>query len=118
MFDFIFGACIWTLALYGLIEIIKTIYYICTYEKIDNNGMTLVIAVKNQEKNIEGFCRSLLFRYLAGKKDYINSIIVADLNSTDGTKEIVKKLEEDYQCIELEEWEKCKEELDCICRKV
>ena len=117
MFDFIFDACVGTLALYGLIEIIKTIYYICTYEKIDNNGMTLVVAVKNQEKNIEGFCRSLLFRYLSGKKDYINKIIVTDLNSSDNTKEIVKKLEEDYQCIELENWEKCKEELDIICRK-
>ena len=66
--------------------------------------MTLVIAVKNQEKQIESFCRSVLFRYLAGKKDYINNIVVTDLNSTDNTKEIVKKLEQDYQCIQLEEW--------------
>ena len=73
MFDFIFYAALWTLALYGLIEIIKTSYYICTYERIDKNGMTLIIAVKNQEKQIEGFCRSLLFRYLAGKKVYINN---------------------------------------------
>lgn len=117
MFDFIFGACIWTLALYGLIEIVKTIYYICTYEKIDKNGMTLIVAVKNQEKQIEGFCRSILFRYLAGKKDYINTIIVTDLNSTDSTKEIVKKLEQDYQCIQLEEWKECKEEMDYIYNK-
>ncbi len=116
MLDFIFYAFIWTLALYGLIEIIKTIYYICTYEKIDKEGMTLIIAVKNQERQIEGFCRSILFRYLAGKKDYINNIIVADLNSTDSTKEIVKKLQADYECIQLEEWEECKEELDYICR--
>lgn len=114
MLDFIFYACIWTLALYGLIEIVKTIYYICTYEKIDNNGMKLIIAVKNQENQIEGFCRSILFRYLAGKKDYMNNIIIADLNSTDNTRKIIKKLEDDYQCIELEEWDKCKEELDNI----
>lgn len=117
MFDFVLNAFFWTLALYGMMEIIKTIYYICTYERIDKNGMTLIIAVKNQEKQIEGFCRSILFRYLAGKKDYVNSIIVTDLNSSDGTKEIIKKLEEDYQCIQLEEWEKCKEELDYICNK-
>ena len=117
MFDFIFYAVLWTLALYGLIEIIKTIYYICTYEKIDKNGMILIVAVKNQEKQIEGFCRSVLFRYLAGKKDYINKIIVTDLNSADSIKDIVKKLEEDYECIELKEWNTCKDELDCICNK-
>ena len=117
MFDFIFGACVWTLALYGLIEIIKTIYYICTYEKVDKNGMNLIIAVKNQEKHIEGFCRSILFRYLAGKKDYVNTIIITDLNSTDSTKEIIKKLEQDYQCIQLKEWEKCKEDMDYIYNK-
>lgn len=117
MFDFIFYALIWTLALYGLIEIVKTIYYICTYEKIDKERMTLIIAVKNQEKQIEGFCRSVLFRYLAGKKDYINNIIVTDLNSQDNTREIVKRLEADYQCIQLEEWEECKKKLDCIYRK-
>lgn len=117
MFDFIFYAVVWVLALYGLIEIIKTIYYICTYEKIDKEGITLIIAVKNQEDKIEGFCRSLLFRYLAGKKDYINNIIVTDLNSSDSTKRIVEKLEEDYQCIKMKEWNECKEKLDYICNK-
>lgn len=117
MLDFIFYAVVWTLALYGLIEIIKTIYYICTYEKIDKNGMNLIIAVKNQEEKIEGFCRSILFRYLAGKKDYINRIVVTDLNSVDNTKEIIKKLENDYQCIHLEEWKECKEEFDYIYNK-
>lgn len=117
MFDFILNAFFWTLALYGMMEIIKTIYYICTYEKVDENGMTLIIAVKNQEKQIEGFCRSILFRYLAGKKDYVNNIIVTDLNSSDTTREIVRKLENDYQCIKLKDWECCKEELDDIYNK-
>ncbi len=118
MFDFIFFAVLWTLALYGLIEIVKTIYYIFTYDRIDKSGMTLIIAVKNQEKQIEGFCRSILFRYLAGKKDYINNIIITDLNSVDSTKEIVKKLEEDYQCIKLKEWNSCKQEIDAIINDV
>lgn len=114
MFDFVFYAIIWVLSLYGLIEIIRTIYYICTYEKLDGEGLALIVATKNQEKQIECFCRSLLFRYLAGKKDYLNKIIVADLNSEDNTKEIVKKLEQDYECIELKDWQTCKKELDKI----
>lgn len=114
MFDFLFYAVLWTLALYGLIEIIRTIYYICTYEKIDNYGIKLVVTVKNQENKIEGFCRSLLFRYLAGKKNYMNEITIVDVNSTDRTREILQKLSNDYECIKLENWEECKNELDNI----
>ena len=79
--------------------------------------MNLIVAVKNQENHIEGFCRSILFRYLSGKRDYLNKIIVVDSNSTDNTREIVEKLEEDFECIQLKKWNECKKELDNICKK-
>lgn len=68
MWDFIFNAIIWVLALYGLIEIIKTIIYTYTYTNLNPNGIYVIIAVKNQADKIEGFLRALLFRVIYGKK--------------------------------------------------
>ena len=46
---------LWTLALYGLFEIIKNIIYICTYTNLRTKGIYLVVAVKDEEENIEYF---------------------------------------------------------------
>ena len=89
--EFILNTIFWTLALYGLFEIIKNIIYISTYTKFKSDGIYLIIAVKNQEEKIEGFLRSVIFKILYGKDEYLKNIIVADLKSTDKTKEIVKK---------------------------
>ena len=60
--NFILNTIFWTLALYGLYEIIKNIIYINTYTKFKSEGIYLIIGVKNQEKNIEGFLRAILFK--------------------------------------------------------
>ena len=86
MVDFIFYGILWTLALYGLLEIIKTIIYIYSYTKFKSDGIYLIIAAKNQEDKIEFFMRSLMFRFLYGYEDYIKNIIINDLNSTDKTR--------------------------------
>ena len=109
MLDFITNGIIWTFAIYGLIEIIKTIYYICTYTKLESDGIYFIIAVKNEEEKIEGFMRSILFRMLYGKEEYIKNVIVTDLGSTDNTKEIIEKLSKDYKNINLLDWKTCKE---------
>ena len=98
MENFIINSVLWTLALYGLFELIKQIIYMCTYTNMKEDGIYIIIAVKNQEERIEGFLRSILFKILYGKEDYIKDIIVADLNSTDKTKEIVDKMSTDYEC--------------------
>ena len=92
MLDFITNGIIWTLALYGLIEIIKTIYYICTCTNLESDGIYFIVAVKNQEEKIEGFMRSILFRILYGKEECVKNVIVADLGSTDKTKAILVDL--------------------------
>ncbi len=117
MLDFITNAIIWVLALYGLIEIIKTIYYICTCTKIESDGIYFIIAVKNQEEKIEGFMRSILFRILYGKEECIKNVIITDLGSNDKTKDIAKKLEEDYNFISLMDWKSCKDLIDNIDKK-
>ena len=84
--EFILNTIFWTLALYGLFEIIKNIIYISTYTKFKSDWIYLIIAVKNQEEKIEGFLRSVIFKILYGKDEYLKNIIVADLKSTDKTK--------------------------------
>ena len=114
MANFIFYGILWTLALYGLLEIIKTIIYICTYTNMKADGIYIIIAVKNQEEKIEGFLRSVLFKILYGKEEEVKDIIVTDLNSTDRTKEILNKLSTDYEYVKNTNWKECKEIIDNI----
>ena len=102
------------LDIYGLFEIIKNIIYINTYTKFKSDGIHVIIAVKNQEEKIEGFLRSILFKILYGREEYLKNIIVADLESTDNTKEIAKKLAKDYEILKVISWKECKDIMDSI----
>ena len=104
---------IWTLALYGLFEIIKNIIYICTYTHLNSKGIYFIITVKNQEESIECFLRNLLFRIIYGKEE-IKNILVVDLNSKDNTKKIVEKLSNEYEKIKLLTWKECRELMENI----
>lgn len=67
--EFLLNTIFWTLAIYGLFEIIKNIIYISTYTNFKSDGIYVIIAVKNQEDKIEGFVRSALFKLLYGKEN-------------------------------------------------
>lgn len=110
----IMDVIVWTLAFYGLFEIIKNIIYICTYTKLKSDGIYFVIAVKNQENCIETFLRNLMFKIIYGKEEIIKNIIIVDLNSTDGTKEIIEKLQNEYEQIKMLNLKDCKELLESI----
>lgn len=114
MENFIINSILWTLALYGLFELIKQIIYMCTYTNMKADGIYIIIAVKNQEERIEGFLRSSLFKLLYGKEEYIKDIIVTDLGSNDKTKEIVNKMSIDYECVKITNWKECKDIIDNI----
>lgn len=114
MLEFVLDTVFWTLALYGLFEIIKNIIYISTYTKFQSNGTYLIVAVKNQEEKVEGFLRSLLFKILYGKEEHFKNILVVDLKSKDNTKEILKKLESEYENINVLSWKDCKDMIDNI----
>lgn len=114
MLEFILNTIFWTLAIYGLFEIIKNIIYINTYTKFKSDGIYLIIAVKNQEEKIEGFLRSILFKILYGREDEFKNIIVADLKSVDKTKEIAKRLSKEYDCLKVLNWKECKDIIDNI----
>ena len=114
MLEFIINTIFWTLAIYGLFEIIKNIIYISTYTRFKSDGIYVIIAVKNQEEKIEGFLRSILFKILYGREEYLKNIIVADLNSSDNTKDIVRKLSKDYDILKVTSWKDCKEIMDNV----
>ena len=109
MWDYIISAVIWTLALYGLIEIIKNILYIFNCTNLKSDGIYIIVAVKNQENKIEGFLRNFLFRIIYGKEENIQNIIVTDLGSIDDTVNILNKLEKEYENIKVTNWKECKE---------
>lgn len=114
MLEFIINTCFWTLAFYGLFELVKNVIYLCTYTKCKADGIHVIVTVKNQEDKIEGFLRSILFKILYGKEDYIQNVIVADLKSDDSTKEIAQKLQQDCEMIKVVSWKECKDIIDLI----
>ncbi len=114
MSEFILHTLFWTLAIYGLIEFIKNVITIYTCTKMRAKGIYMIIAVKNEEDRIEGFLRSLLFKLIYGKEEYIKEIIVTDLDSTDDTSAILHKLKEEYDCITTTNWKECKEIMESI----
>lgn len=114
MGNFIANSILWTLALYGLFELIKQIINMITYTDLRADGIYIIIGVKNQEEKIEGFLRSILFKILYGKEEFVKDIIVADLGSTDKTPNIISKLSLDYECVKMTNWKECKEIIDNI----
>ena len=92
---------------------VKNIIYICTYTKLNPNGMYFIIAVKNQEEKIECFLRNLLFKIIYGREE-INNIFVVDLNSKDNTKKIIENLSKEYEQINLLSLKECKELMESI----
>lgn len=114
MGDFILNTILWTLAIYGLLEIIKKIINIYTYTNLKSDGIYIIVAVKDQENKIEGFMRSVLFRIIYGSEENIKNIIVADLDSTDDTVKILNKLSKDYNEIKVTNWKECKEVIESI----
>lgn len=114
MGSFIFNTILWTLALYGLFEIIKTIINIYTYTNLKSDGIYVIIAVKNQQNKIEGFLRSFLFRIIYGKEENIKDIIVTDLDSSDETIDILNNLQKEYEGLKVTNWRECKEVIESI----
>lgn len=114
MGEFILNAILWTLALYGAFEIVKTIINIYTYTNLKSDGIYVIVAVKNQENKIEGFLRNFLFRIIYGKEESIKDIIIADLDSTDETVDILNKLAREYEGLKVTNWRECKEVIESI----
>lgn len=110
----IITVAIWTLAFYGLFEIIKNIINIFNCTKLRTNGIYFIVAAKNQENHIEGFIRNLMFKIIYGKEDMIKNIIVIDLNSNDNTLKILERMQQEYEQITVLNLKDCKELIESI----
>ena len=109
MIDFLANCILWVCAIYGIIEIFKNIAYIHSCNKIHSDGINIIVTVKNQENRIEGFLRSLNFRILYGKEDFVENIIVLDLNSNDNTKRIIDNYSRDCSIVKVLNWNEFEE---------
>lgn len=97
MLEFLCYSLVWIFAIYGLIEVLKVIYFsFVKVPNIDNDKIHILIGVKNCENYIETFIRTFFFKIL-NYKDFANkNIVIVDLSSKDNTKKILKKLKEEY----------------------
>lgn len=114
MGEFLLNSILWTLAIYGTIELIKNVINIYTYTNLKSDGIYIIVAVKNQANKIEGFLRGFLFRILYGKEENIKDIIVIDLDSTDETMNILSKMSKDYQNLKVANWRECNDIIERI----
>ena len=64
-------------------------------------GIYVIIGVKNQEREIDGVLRGLLFKIMYGKEESIKKVIVTDLDSTDGTMKKLKRFKKENEYIEV-----------------
>ena len=77
-------------------------------------GIYIIIAVKNQEKRIEGVLRSILFKIMYGKEDVIKKIILTDLDSKDNTLKTLREFKKENDYVNVSTWKDCKEIIDTI----
>jgi len=114
MNEFIINSVFWVLAIYGLIEIIKTVILCFTHTDVPAKGIYVIVAMKNEEERIEGFIRSFLSSMLYKKERVSTNIILADLDSEDRTKEILLKLKKEYKNVTFTNWKECKDIIDSL----
>jgi cellulose synthase/poly-beta-1,6-N-acetylglucosamine synthase-like glycosyltransferase len=114
MSEFIINGIFWVLAIYGLIEIIRTIINSFTYTNLKTDGIYIIIAAKDQQEQIEGFIRSFLSKLSYDREFILENVIITDLDSTDQTDEILMKLKSDYKNIKVINWKECKKLMDSM----
>ena len=88
-------------------------YYLLSCDFFINYKLILLWN-NRRNNNIEGFLKNLIFRILYGKDEYVKDIVIADLASKDETREIAKKLSEDYPFLHVIDWKDCKKIMDSV----
>jgi len=102
MLNNIFEGLIYIFAVYGAVTIIfNFINFVIRYRSVENKGVKLVLIVKNQEKTIEGIIRNIYSKDTTGRMMCSERVTVLDMNSADQTLEILKKLEQDYEHLDV-----------------
>lgn len=89
MIEIIIYGIIWCFAVYGLFVMIQELIQKNIYNNIRfENDLNIILTVKNAEKWIENYIRELIFDGVVHK-----NLVIIDLESSDETMCILKKLE-------------------------
>lgn len=90
------------LAVYGALSIILD--FLCARGvrnlRAGNHEIRLVLLVKNAEEVIEGVVRSILYGGFLRRTTSDGKLTVVDMGSTDKTADILRRLENEYGCID------------------
>lgn len=103
MLQIIFEVMVCVLAAYGFITLIHEILLSIKHQNrgYRNSRVKLVLIVKNQGEAIEGVLRNVLPRDFIRKLMPGGKLIVLDMDSNDDTMDILRRLERDYECLEV-----------------
>lgn len=92
MAEIFFQLIIGLFAVYGLIQLFINIVNSIRIRNQRNDGIKLILAVKNRQDNIEGAVRSIFINGVLDRVGAQNVLYVADLGSTDDTPRIIHNL--------------------------
>ena len=101
MWYILFKAVVTVLVIYAVIDVLTKIFVsVFSPEPYNNKDVFIVVKVKNQEKNIEGIIRSLIWQNLkVSKGGYVPNVLIVDCGSEDDTRFISEKLCDQYSFI-------------------
>lgn len=101
MWYILFQAVVTVLVIYAIINIVGKLFIaIFSPEPYKSKDAFVIIRVKNQEKNIEGIIRSVIWHNLKiSKGGYVPNILIVDSGSEDDTQIIAEKLCDQYSFI-------------------
>ncbi len=101
MWYILFKAVITVLVIYAVIDIAsRLIGAIISPEPYKNKDAFVVIKVKNQENNIEGVVRAVIWENLKlSRGGYVPGILIVDKGSEDETRNIAERLCSQYSFI-------------------
>lgn len=98
MLTIVFKSVVVFLICYALIDILRRIISFFFFKGPHiKDDVFVVIKIKNDNENIEGIVRSIIWKSLSSSSgSFVPSILIVDMGSGEKTLEIVKKLCEDY----------------------
>ncbi|MCX7923027.1 MAG: hypothetical protein N3B21_13615 [Clostridia bacterium] len=102
MFEVILYVLIGLLALFGgLTLVISVLGTAFRRARGENRRVKLVVLVKDQQETVEGLIRSIYARDFLKRINYEEKLVVLDMDSSDETLNILMKLKDEYEYIEV-----------------
>ena len=101
MFDILLKSVVTVLVIYAVIDILRNIIFcFAGIDKYTDNNAFIAIKVKNNDDELEGVVRRIIWHELKlTNGGYVPTILIVDMGSTDDTRKIALKLCDDYDFI-------------------